>query len=89
MKLTFVTSTLGTNKLERLDDSQAQLLALLVAVDSNVLNVSNKAILVYKLSFHENGTDGDNLVFGILGNSDSMVFFMLSAHVPSCSLYVS
>ena len=41
-----VTADVLCDKVERLDDAQAELLALLVFVDGNILNVANNAKVV-------------------------------------------
>lgn len=57
---TLVTSDLLRQVVQSRYDPQPELLALLVLVDGNVLDVSNQAHVMYKLAFHHHGASANH-----------------------------
>jgi hypothetical protein len=64
---------LGSNVFQSLNNSQTQLLSLLVTIDCNILDVSNQTVLVNKLSFNKNSTNSNYFVLAVIGDGDGVV----------------
>ena len=60
-----VTPDLLSHEIQRLNDPQPQLLALLVLGHSNVLDVSNKPQLVDELALDDQRTGADDMLGGV------------------------
>lgn len=57
-----VAACLGSNIFEGLNDAQTEFLALLVAIDSDILNMAHQTIVMHKLAFDKNSANSDNAV---------------------------
>jgi hypothetical protein len=64
---------LGSNVFQSLNNSQTQLLSLLVTIDCNILDVSNQTVLVNKLSFNKNSTNSNYFVLAVIGDGDGVI----------------
>lgn len=60
-----VAANLLSDKVQRLNNSQTQLLALLVLGDSNVLDVADQTELVDELALDDEGAGADDLLFAV------------------------
>lgn len=69
----FVAPAVFTDTCQRPDDPQPKLLALLILVDGNVLDVANAAKPAEELALDEDGADSDDTVGVLVDNDDSVV----------------
>lgn len=60
-----IATDLLSNVVERLDDAQTQLLALLVLCYGNVFNVSHQPHVMNKLALDEDAAGTDDTLFGV------------------------
>jgi hypothetical protein len=74
-----VAADLLGDEVEGLDDAQAELLALLVLCDGNVLDVADEPQLVDELALHDQRACADNLV-GAVGDAEEEVFVVALGH---------
>lgn len=74
-----ITAHLLRHKVERLDNPQPQLLALLVLGHGNVLNVADETKLVDELALDDEGAGADDGVGGV-GYAEEEVFVVAGGH---------
>jgi hypothetical protein len=67
------------HKVQRLNNPQTQLLALLILGDCNVLDMSDKAELVYEFALDDERAGADNGV-GAVGDAEEEVFVVAFGH---------
>ena len=65
---------------EGLDDALTELLALLILVDGNVLNVTDGAEPAEELAFDEDAADADDVVAGVVDDDEGVVCAGYCAH---------
>lgn len=81
------------DEIQRLDDPEAKLLALLVLGNSNIFNVADETQLVNELALYNEGARADNSV-GRVGDAEEVVFVVALRHpvvtlVPLLDVHVN
>ena len=83
VKYTFVATNFFSNKIQSLNDSQSKFLSLLILVNSNIFDVTNKSHVVYEFAFDDDCSRTYNLGLRVANNKDVVCVVSWSHKVVS------